>query len=156
MRNMISAFAGIVTTSSLAIAVATSPAAGVELITKQEAALPDAVGVNVSLGLRGVTRGPKVEVLSPAPDAGQVTSPLDLHLKFQAYGGSAIDPLSVKLTYLKKPAINLTPRIVETINAAGIDAPDVEIPPGTHYLRVEIKDKAGRQGSAIFAVMVGN
>jgi hypothetical protein len=156
MRNMISAIATIITIGTIATAGHPSSAASVDLITQQEAALPDAVGVNIQLGLRGVSRGPKIQVLAPAPDAGQVRSPLHLLLKFDAFGGSMIDPRSVRLTYLKKPAINLTPRISDWINAGGIEIPSAEIPPGTHYLKIEVKDTAGRQVSTIFAVMVEN
>jgi hypothetical protein len=35
-------------------------------------------GRRLRLGFRGVTRGPKVSVVSPAPDAGTVRSPLNL------------------------------------------------------------------------------
>jgi hypothetical protein len=97
-----------------------------------------------------------VVVLSPAPDAGVVRSPVDLLLKFETYGGAAIDPLSVKMVYLKTPAVNLTQRISSLVTPNGIEVHAAEIPPGTHHIRVEIKDNAGRTGSTVFPVAVAN
>jgi hypothetical protein len=130
-------------------------ACGFVLITEQESALPDAAGAR-QLDMRGITRGPKILVLAPAPDAGVIKSPVDLLLKFETYGGAAIDPLSVKVTYLKTPAINLTQRIGTSITPNGIALHAAEAPPGTHYIRVEAKDSAGRVGSIIFPLMVAN
>jgi hypothetical protein len=125
------------------------------LITEQEAALPDAVGAR-QLGMRGVTRGPRVLVLSPAPDAGLVKSPMNLLLKFETHGGAVIDPLSVKVMYLKKPTINLTQRLGNLVTAGGVELNGAEAPSGTHYIRVEVKDDAGRVGSIVFPLMVAN
>src|SRR5262245_419309 len=113
----------------LALAALTGPAVALELITVQEAALPDAMGVNLELGFRGVTRGPRVLVVSPAPDAGIVRSPLNLLLKFETHGGAVIEPHSIKMTYLKTPLINLTQRIGDLIKAGGIDVKRQEVTP---------------------------
>ena len=99
---------------------AAGEACAIVLITAQEAALPDDVGVQ-QFDKRGVTRGPKILVLSPAPDAGAIRSPLHLLLKFESYGGATIDPLSVKVVYLKTPNINLTQRISTLVTPSGID-----------------------------------
>jgi hypothetical protein len=153
MRDLISL---VVRVAAIFIAFSTGVGrvAAMELITAQEAALPNAVGVNIELGLRGVTRGPRVLVISPAPDAGVVRSPLNLLLNFEAHGGAVIDPRSIKMTYLKKPAINLTQRLGDLITAAGIEVRSAQAPPGTHYIKVEVKDSAGRTGSTTFAIMV--
>jgi hypothetical protein len=58
------------------------------------------------------------------------------------------------VVYLKNPAINLTQRIGDLVVTGGIDLRSAEVPPGTHYIRVEIKDTAGRLGSATFALLV--
>jgi hypothetical protein len=138
-----------------ALLLAVGEARAIVLITAQEAALPDAVGA-LQIDRRGVTRGPKILVLSPAPDAGVVKSPVNLLLKFETYGGAAIDPLSVKVVYLKSPNINLTQRISTLVTSSGIEVRDAEVPPGTHHIRVEIKDNAGRIGSVIFPILVAN
>jgi hypothetical protein len=156
MREKISAIVRVAAIAGVALAALAGQAAALELITAKEAALPDAVGVNLKLGLRGVTRGPKILVISPAPDAGMVRSPLNLLLKFEAYGGSVIEPRSVKMIYLKNPAINLTQRIGDLIETGGIEVDNAQVPPGTHYIRVEVKDNAGRLGSTTFALSVAN
>jgi hypothetical protein len=135
-----------------ALLLAVGEARAIVLITAQEAALPDALQID----RRGVTRGPKILVLSPAPDAGVVKSPVNLLLKFETYGGAAIDPLSVKVVYLKSPNINLTQRISTLVTSSGIEVRGAEVPPGTHHIRVEIKDNAGRTGSVIFPIQVAN
>jgi hypothetical protein len=134
---------------------APSDARAFVFITEQEAALPDAAGAR-QLDVRGVTRGPRILVVSPAPDAGAVRSPVDLQLRFETYGGAVLDPLSVKVTYLKTPAINLTPRIGSSITPSGIELHAAEAPPGTHYIRVEIRDNAGRVGAITFPLIVLN
>ena len=58
--------------------------------------------------------------------------------------------------YLKQSPINLTPRIGNLVTAGGIEVSGAEAPPGTHYIRVEVKDDAGRLGSIIFPLMVAN
>jgi hypothetical protein len=139
----------------IALLLAVGEARAIVLITAAEAALPDAVGA-LQIDRRGVTRGPKILVLSPAPDAGVVKSPVNLLLKFETYGGAAIDPLSVKVVYLKSPNINLTQRISTLVTPNGIEVRAAEVPPGTHHIKVEIKDSAGRMGSVIFPVIVAN
>jgi hypothetical protein len=43
-------------------------------------------------------RGPKVRLI--APSSGAVHSPLRFVIQFQSFGGRAVDPQSVKVTYL--------------------------------------------------------
>jgi hypothetical protein len=81
-----------------------------------------------------------------------VRSPLHLQLKFQTFGGAKIDPASVKITYLKSPAVDLTSRVGPV--ADGIDLAAAEVPPGVHHIRVNVKDSDGRAGSASFALKV--
>jgi hypothetical protein len=125
----------------------------VQLVTPQEAALPP--GPTPSLEFRGSPlRRPSVELVSPAPAAGTVRSPLELKLRFRAFGGAEVDPDSVVVTYLKTPAVNLTPRVAPYIKADGIDIDRVELPAGDHQFWVELKDKNGRAGAAAFTVQV--
>lgn len=122
------------------------------LITEQETALPAAAGG--SLTFRGVTRGPKVDMVSPAAEAGVVKSPVDLKMKFQSFGGATIDPNSVKVTYLKTPLVDLTTRLKNYIKPGGIEMSTAEMPAGEHPIRVEIKDSEGRTGGATFTLKV--
>jgi hypothetical protein len=145
---------GCLARGALVAASLSTAAPALELITEQEAALPDALGANFQLGFRGVTRGPKVLIISPAPDAGAVGSPLDLLLRFEVHSSALIELQSVTMTYLKKPAINLTPRISDLIKESGINVYSAQVPPGTHYIKIEVKDNAGRLGSTTFALIV--
>jgi hypothetical protein len=156
MRYLISMIVRTAAVCATALLFATGQTRAIVFITAQEAALPDdAVGAR-QLDRRGVTRGPKIRIISPAPDAGVVRSPLNLLLKFETYAGAAIDPLSVKVSYLKTPAVNLTQRISTLVTSSGIEVHAAEVPPGTHHIRVEVKDDAGRVGSIVFPIIVVN
>ncbi len=131
----------------------TTPASAFDLVTPAEAALPP--GQVPTLDLRGSpTRRPMVIVESPPQSAGQVHSPLDLKLQFRAFGGAAIDPNSVVVTYLKQPAIDMTQRLTPFITAQGIEIPQAQVPPGKHQFWIELKDNNGRIGGGEFAFQV--
>jgi hypothetical protein len=119
------------------------------LITAEEAALPPPKGA-VATERRGITRGPKVDVVT----TGQLKSPTRLQLKFEPYGGSKIDTDSVRMTYLRTPNVDLTPRVKSFVRSSGIDMPEVELPAGEHMVRVDIKDTDGRVGTASFILKV--
>jgi hypothetical protein len=120
------------------------------LITEEEAKLPPPRGA-VAADRRGITRGPKIDaVLVGEP----VHSPMHFQLKFESFGGAKIDPESVKVTYLRTPNVDLTPRIKAFVQPTGIDIPDVELPVGDHMVRVDIKDSDGRVGSTSFVLKV--
>lgn len=121
------------------------------LITAAEASQPSSV--NVGITTRGLTRGPGIEQLSPNPSLG-VASPLPLKIKFDIRNKVEIDPDSVKLTYLKANPIDLTDRIKKHITATGIEMDQADVPPGTHVLRLDIKDKQGRIGTAMIKLVV--
>ncbi|MDB5584526.1 MAG: hypothetical protein JWR80_9702 [Bradyrhizobium sp.] len=125
------------------------PAHATQLITAEEAQSPPPKGA-VATDRRGITRGPKVDVLTGA----EVKSPIRLQLKFEPYGGSKIDPDSVKVTYLRTPNVDLTARVKSFVKATGIDMPDAELPAGEHMVRVDIKDSDGRAGTAVFVLKV--
>ncbi len=121
-----------------------------QLITEDEAKLPPPKGA-IAADRRGILRGPKVEVVSPT---GAAHSPLRLQLKFESFGGATINPDSVKVIYLRSPNVDLTPRVKPFIQASGIDMPQAEFPPGEHMVRVDVKDSAGRPGTASFTLTV--
>ncbi len=142
--------------SALGFALLLGPAPAsqaLELVTPDEAALPAAAAP--SLVMRGSPlRRPSVLVVSPPPDAGLVHSPIELKLRFHAFGGAVIDPESVVVTYLKRPAIDVTQRIEPFITADGVTIDKVEMPPGAHQFWVEVKDKSGRVGAAELSFQV--
>ena len=90
-----------------------------ELITRQEASLPD------TFAEKAVFPGPKVVQLSPDPNAMPTRSPLRFRLRFETRG-SRIDLASLKVTYLKNPLVDLTNRVREYAGPSGIDMPDAE------------------------------
>jgi len=138
----------------MGLLVSAAPSPAVELVTTQEAALPP--DKLPPFELRGSpTRRPSAEVVSPAPNAGQVKSPFNLKLKIEAHGGAKIDPNSIALTYKKTPEVNITQRIMAYIKADGIEIPDAEVPPGVHEFRIEVKDNQGHLGGTEFSFQVG-
>lgn len=118
-------------------------AGALQLITASEAALP----VDQSRE-RGISRGPTVVIVSPSPAAGTIKSPPVLKVRFESLGAAKIDVDSVLITYMKKPAVDLTQRIKPFVEATGIDVENAEVPPGTHTLRVNVTDTEGRSGWA--------
>jgi hypothetical protein len=132
---------------------AARPAFALELVTPAEAALPSAPVP--AFELRGSpTRGPHITVVSPPPQAGLVHSPVELKLRYGAFGGASIDPDTVVVTYLKKPAVDITQRIKPFITAAGIDIKDADVPPGLHQFWIELKDNEGRASGTEFSFQV--
>ena len=125
------------------------PASALQLITESEAALPTDHARD-----RGILRGPTIVIVSPSPAAGSIRSPLNLKIKFQGHGGATIDVDFVLLTYVKKPAVDLTQRIQRFIAPTGIDVQNAEVPPGTHTLRVNVTDSDGRASRADFTFTV--
>jgi hypothetical protein len=133
-----------------AIALPSLAYAGHLLITEGEARLPPPKGTIVA-NWRGITRGPKIEVIGN----GELShSALHLQLKFESFGGSKIDPDSVRVTYLKTPNVDLTERIKSFVRASGIDMPDAQLPPGDHMIRVDVRDSEGRMGSTTFVLKI--
>jgi hypothetical protein len=121
------------------------------LITQSEAQLP--ASPDAPMTMRGLTRGPGIEQVSPSPDQ-RVRSPLPFKIRFLIRNKVAIDPASVKLTYLKAKPIDLTERIKKYLKPDGIDMQRAEVPPGTHVLRLDVKDQQGRSGTAIIKLTV--
>lgn len=136
--------------SALWLAIPVAHAAGVVLITPEEAKLPPPK-IAVAMPVRGVTRGPQIELVK---ESDPTKSPTHLQLKFQAHGGAKVDPASVQMTYLRTPDVDLTPRIKPFVTNDGIDVPDAIVPPGSYILRVDVKDSDGRSGTLSFVLNV--
>src|SRR6266567_3789643 len=123
------------------------------LISEKEAALPVASVPDMTFRA-GITRGPKIVLVLPTANDDSAHSPVHVEFRFEAHGGAKIDPRSVKITYLKNPAVDLTERVKPFMGAGGIDILAAEMPPGNHPIRVEVKDSEGRSGSASFTLRV--
>ena len=147
MRNRVF-LVGLLTACAVSSVPVPASAAHV-LISAEEAKLPPPKGA-IAVDRRGVTRGPKIILLSTEP----VHSPMHLQLKFEAFGGAKIDADSVKVLYLRTPNVDLTDRVKPFVEASGIDFPDAELPVGDYMLRVDLKDSDGRPGSTSFVLQV--
>lgn len=132
--------------------LAQSPPNPVVLITEDEARLPSLPDVPLTTRA-GVTRGPKILLESSAAKSG-VKSPFQLRFKLATFGGAKIDPASVKVTYLKKPPVDLTDRFGKITQADGLELSAAEAPPGIHHIRVTVEDSDGRKSSASFALKI--
>ena len=131
-------------------AVSSAARANHLLITEDEAKLPPAKGA-IAADRRGITRGPRIEVVG---DREPSHSPIHLQLKFESFGGSKIDPESLRVIYLRTPNVDLTERVKSFAGVTGLDIPDAELPPGDHLIRVDIKDSDGRTGSTSFLLKI--
>jgi len=130
--------------------VASQLAIAAPLITAKEAALPPAAG---TLATRGISRGPAIKLTSPEADT-PVVAPFDFKVSFEPRGDARIDTSSVKVVYMKSPFVDLTPRLKNAISANGIDFAKADVPPGTHTIRVTVKDSEGRETNSVLNLVV--
>ena len=137
-------------TLAAALIVMMQMASAASLISAKEAALPPASG---ALATRGISRGPAIKLASPEADT-PVTAPFDFKVSFEPRGDAKIDPSSVKVVYMKSPFVDLTPRLKNAISANGIDFAKADVPPGTHTIRVSVKDTDGRETNSILNLVV--
>jgi hypothetical protein len=144
MKNYLNVFTLLVTS------LVTSTLYAAPLITAKEAALPSASG---TLATRGISRGPAVKMSSPEADV-PVNSPFDFKVLFEARGEGKIDPNSVKVVYMKSPFVDLTPRLKNAISPSGINFSKAEVPPGTHTIRVTVRDLDGRETNQVLTIVV--
>jgi len=113
-------------------------ASAATLISAEEANLPPAAFPAAS---RGITRGPTLKLESPT---GPVSSPFKLIVTFTPHGGAQIALASVKLTYLRNPAVDLTGRIKAFVTQEGLGITAAEVPTGKHELMLEVADTDAR------------
>jgi len=119
------------------------------LITAKEAALPPANKVLT----RGISRGPSIKFITPSADT-TVSSPFDFKVVFEPRGDSKVDVNSVKVTYLKFPYVDLTPRLKPSITASGINFQNAEVPAGEHSVKFTVQDTDARESNAVFNLVV--
>ena len=135
---------------AVVLAVISSFAFSAPLISPKEAELPNSPP---TLSTRGISRGPAIKLNSPEADA-PVVSPFEFKVSFDARGDSKIDLNSVKVIYMKSPFVDLTPRLKNAISANGIDFSQAEVPPGTHTIRITVKDSEGRETNSVVNLVV--
>lgn len=134
--------------AALGISAWSMSALAAPLITENEAALPSAKG---ELKTRGIARGPGIKVVSP-DTTSTIKGVFDLKVQFEPRGGNKIDPASIRVTYLKSPNIDLTPRLKTAISDSGIEFSKAEVPAGEHALRISVKDAEGRETNSIITI----
>ena len=122
-----------------------------QLISTEEAKLPAAPA---PLNTRGIARGPAIKIVSPNAMASEIKGPFDLKVLFESHGGQKINPQTVKVTYLKSTDIDLTPRLAGAISDKGIDFQKAEVPPGTHSIKITVKDVEGRESHTVLNLLV--
>jgi hypothetical protein len=120
------------------------------LISAKEAALPPAAS---AVATRGISRGPVIKLASPEANT-PVAAPFDFKVNFEPRGDAKINPSSVKVVYMKSPFVDLTPRLKNAISASGIDFVKADVPPGTHTIRVTVKDTEGRETNSVLNLVV--
>ena len=135
-----------------AVAIAPPAAAGPVLINAEEAQLPTPPG-SAPAATRGITRGPKVMLVSPAPGS-TVKSPVNLSLKFESFNGAQVNASTLKMTYVKSPAVDLTDRVKPYVQASGIEVPQAELATGDHVIKVDVTDSEGRTATTSFLLKV--
>jgi hypothetical protein len=121
------------------------------LITEAEARLP--ASPVVPMQTRGLTRGPGIEQVSPSP-ALDIQSPFSFKIALHNRNRIEIDLSSVKLTYIKAQPVDLTDRVRKYLTSSGIDMARAEAPPGTHWVRLDLKDRQGRVSTAIIKLTI--
>lgn len=144
VRTAVSALVLIVSGS---VAIAVEP---VRLITVEEAQLPSAGPGGAPE--RNLTRGPGIDAVAPPPIG--VSGNFRLAVRFKPRNAIAIDPESVRITYRRRPEIDLTARLKPFVTAEGIEAPAVIVPPGKHVIVIEATDKEGRVGRSQMTLTV--
>jgi hypothetical protein len=116
------------------------PATAETLISESEARLPADTVTKKAIFL-----GPKIEIISPQ-SSGMIKSPLHFKLRFQSRAGTSVDIDTLSVTYLRKPAQNLTMRVLPFATKDGIDMPRAEVPSGKHRIWIDVKDTNGDAG----------
>lgn len=124
-----------------------------QLITPDEARLPDATGTVLT---RGITRGPGIKVVSPDHATKSIKAPFELRIVFEPHGSARIDTSSATLTYLKNPAVDLTGRVKSGITPDGLHIAEAAAPAGEHQIRVSVKDDEERETSEVFTLNIVN
>ncbi len=143
--------AHIVTLMLAALIAGSGPVSAETLITAQEAALPQVSGKPPVT--RGIVRGPGVKWISPRADV-PVSSPFELKVAFESREGVKVDPSSIRMVYLKSPSVDLTARVQNALTASGINVTQAEVPPGTHTIRLSVRDQEGRETNSTMTIVV--
>lgn len=128
-----------------------SPARPLDLITRDEAALPDSPEEHFEAAME--EEGPVVEVVTPR-NGNTYSPPLSVMVKFAPREDKEIDLSTLKVEYLKLFPINITDRIKPYVTKDGIKAENVNIPSGTHKIRLSVADVNGAKTTVLMIVSI--
>jgi hypothetical protein len=155
MRRMQSAFVALCALTLILASGDRVRAAGLQLITPEEAALGAYQGTSIMT--RGLG-GPVIKIISPDQGNGDAVpvlgKPVHISVRFEPFADSQIDMSSLKVVYLVLFGVDITDRLKPYIAGNGIEAPEAEIPDGDHSIRVDIKDTSGHLSSQVFHFVV--
>lgn len=135
---------------SLSLFSAGFAAAPLQLLTMEEAALPEAKHFGFAAALR--SDGPSITARDLEVPPGEATFPLEVG--FAAKDGTPVDLDTLKVECLKSAAVDLTPRIRPYAGKDGVKVDSVSLPPGSYRFRVAISDFKGRFSEKEFTVKV--
>jgi len=120
-----------------------------QLVTAEEAALPASRSFGFS---------------TPQPDSGPVittpemeateSKPFSLRIGVAPRGGVAVNPASLKMEYLKTPAVDLSIRVRPYVTQEGVKIERVTLPAGLHHFRLSVSDAEGRLSQKDFVIVV--
>lgn len=123
-----------------------------ELITSEEAAAPDLDPADWHLEVSRADDGPEIQIISP--HTGEpLKKPVAIDVRFKK-GENEVDPSTIRLEYLKFIAIDLTPRVKNYLTKDGIKVPNVNLPSGTHTIRLSVGDTGGAVTRQVFTFEV--
>lgn len=142
--------AGVLFLLTLTLAHSGICAAPLQLLTLEEAALPEAKSFGFAAALRN--DGPSITARDLEVAAGDRTFPLEV--AFAPKDGSQVDVGTLKMECLKSTTIDLTPRIKPFADKNGVKVDSISLPPGSYRFRVAISDFMGRFSEKEFTVRV--
>lgn len=125
-------------------------ASPLQLLTVEEAALPEAKNFGFATALRN--DGPSIRVRDLEVPPGEKTFPLEV--AFDEKDSTPVDVSTLKVECLKNNTIDLTPRIRPYAGKDGVKVASVSLPPGAYRFRVGISDCKGRFSEKEFMVKV--
>jgi len=125
-------------------------ASSLQLLTMEEAALPESKNFGFAAALRN--DGPSITARDLEVPPGERSFPL--MLGFTPKDGAAVDLDTLKLECLKSTTIDLTSRIRPYAAKDGVKVDSISLPPGSYRFRVAISDFKGKFSEKEFTVKV--
>lgn len=127
------------------LAAGTLPAQAFDLVTKEEARR-DAAAPDYATKTLPMAGAPTIELV--APDVKKpLSGAVNIVVRWAAADGASIDTRSFKLLY-GRLRLDVTERIAghAKITPTGLEAPNAELPEGSHRLTLQIADSLKRVG----------